>query len=152
MISFLGFDLANGKVTVGGSGDTQMSFTGRIDIARFIGHALTTLPPSKLEWKSFHIEGDRLVSLHFITNYSRELTSEQSFNEIISAYEKKTGKKQVVTYTSTDQLKENIAKNPEDVVSTLQLTFELGYGVVGKDIDNDVWPIWNPKKVLEIIA
>lgn len=76
MNSFLGFDLANGKATVGGSGDTPMTFTGRTDIARFIGHVLTALPPSKLEWKSFHMEGDRLVSLHFTAAYFRRLTSD----------------------------------------------------------------------------
>lgn len=58
----MGFDAANGKAFIGGAGNAPMSFTARPDIARYVAYVLTTLPESKLEWKSFHIEGDRLVS------------------------------------------------------------------------------------------
>ena len=56
-----GFDFANGKVTVLGIGDAPISFTGRPDVARFIGFVFTNLPAEKLEWKVLRLEGERTV-------------------------------------------------------------------------------------------
>ena len=49
-------------MTVPGGGDTPISFTGSVDVARYIVHILTTLPKEKLEWKVFRMEGERTVS------------------------------------------------------------------------------------------
>lgn len=59
-----GFDFANGKVTIWGSGDNDISFTSQPDVARYVGYVLTKLPREKLENRAFYIEGDRIVSLH----------------------------------------------------------------------------------------
>ena len=56
-----GFDFANGKVTVPGLGDTPISFTGRPDIARYVGFVFTNLPAEKLEWKALRLEAERTV-------------------------------------------------------------------------------------------
>ena len=58
---FFGFDLANGEATVSGLGDAPISFTGRPDIARYVGFVFTTLPAEELEWKAFRLEGERTV-------------------------------------------------------------------------------------------
>ena len=57
-----GWDFANGKVTVNGIGDSKISWTTRVDTARFLTHALTHLTTSELSGKTFRIEGDNLVS------------------------------------------------------------------------------------------
>ena len=56
----------DGKVTVPGVGDALISFTGRSDIARYVGFVFTDLPVEKLEWKVFRLEGERAVRLIFI--------------------------------------------------------------------------------------
>ncbi|KAJ7039627.1 hypothetical protein C8F04DRAFT_1085933 [Mycena alexandri] len=49
----------NGKIPVIGKGDTPISLTCVPDIAGFLVHVLTTLPPSELENRTLRIEGDR---------------------------------------------------------------------------------------------
>lgn len=58
----LGLDIKNGKASVGGDGNTPISWTTSPDIARFVAYVLTSLPASKLEWQTFRIEGERAVS------------------------------------------------------------------------------------------
>lgn len=58
----LGLDIRNGKASVGGDGNTPISWTTSPDIARFVVYVLTSLPASKLEWQTFRIEGERAVS------------------------------------------------------------------------------------------
>lgn len=150
----LGFDFANGKVDIGGTGNTPVSFTSRSDIARYVTHVLTTLPGSKLEGRIFRIEGDRLVSPRATSSCMKYLFLCKTFNEIIAGYEKKTGKKIDLSHTSQDALKENIVKNPHDFLSDLRLSWDLGHGTIGGngETDNGLWPQWNPKKVLDILA
>jgi len=112
-----------------------VSFTPRLDVARYVAHVLTTLPASKLEWRIFRIEGDRLT-----------------FNEIVSGYQGETGKKLEVDYTPVSALKENIAKNPGDFVNFLKLAWAQGKGIVGEEIDNNEWREWSPKKVMDFIT
>jgi uncharacterized protein YbjT (DUF2867 family) len=63
--SFLNLDVTTGKVSVAGDGNTQISFTSRPDIARYLAHVLTNLPPDQLKNRSFIIEGDRKVRTKF---------------------------------------------------------------------------------------
>lgn len=58
----MGIDLANGKGIAGGDGNTPISWTSASDVASFLVHVLTTLPPPELEWRAFRIEGERAVS------------------------------------------------------------------------------------------
>ncbi|KAH8108719.1 hypothetical protein DFH11DRAFT_1631869, partial [Phellopilus nigrolimitatus] len=60
-----GFDLKNGKASIGGSGTVPISFTTRADIGRFVAHSLTALPRAKIEGRIFRIEGDRIVRSRF---------------------------------------------------------------------------------------
>ncbi|KAJ7510296.1 hypothetical protein B0H11DRAFT_1846103 [Mycena galericulata] len=61
----------HGKIRIIGQGDVPVSFTSFTDIAGFVGHILTTLPPSDLENRIFRIQGDRAtfkdVALQFKT-------------------------------------------------------------------------------------
>lgn len=136
-VPFLGVDLENGKASVGGDGNTPISWTARPDIARFLAYVLTELPPSKLEWAIFRIEGERA-----------------SYNQIFAAYEKKTGKKIDVTYRSAQELQDAFASNPQDAGSYMQYVWTLGQGQVGKpeQVSNGVYPEWNPKNVLDVIG
>ena len=57
-----GFDIAGGKINIKGSGTPLITFTARPDIGSYLAYVLTSLPREKLEWRSFCIEGDRVVS------------------------------------------------------------------------------------------
>jgi hypothetical protein len=71
----------------------------------------------------------------------------QSFNEILKSYEEKTGKTLEINRIPPSELEKR-----SDPVSALTLRWERGEGVVGDPLDNDLYPGWNPKKVLEYIA
>jgi len=134
---YFGFDLANGKVKFGGSGDAPISWTGKQDAARFIAHALTTFPKDKLDWKSIRYEGDR-----------------QSFNAVVAQYEERKGTKIDITRVSREELEAILKENPNDIGSMFFLAWDLGGGTIAepKDLANREWPEWNPKKVIDIIA
>ena len=147
----VGLDLANGKATIGGSGDYRVSWTTREDIARFMGYAFTHLTTSELSGKSLRIEGDNLVSNspHQPTRLPRQL-SFQTYNEIIAAYENKTGKKVEVTRIPKEALLERAAAG--EMFAALYYSLEEYGGVVGKPLDSDLFLDWNPKKVLDVIS
>ncbi|KAJ7027890.1 hypothetical protein C8F04DRAFT_1189093 [Mycena alexandri] len=48
------------KIQVVGKGEAPVSFTAVPDIAGFVAHILTTLPPSELENRIFRLEGERI--------------------------------------------------------------------------------------------
>ncbi|KAJ7173606.1 hypothetical protein C8R46DRAFT_991414 [Mycena filopes] len=50
---------AHGKIQIVGKGDAPVSFTSIPDIAGFVAHVLTTLPPSALENRILRLEGER---------------------------------------------------------------------------------------------
>lgn len=128
-----GWDFANGKVTVNGSGDYRLSWTTRKDTARFLTYVLTHLNISKLSGKTFRIEADNLTP-----------------NEIIAAYEKKTGKEIEVTRIPSEVLAEKAAAG--DLFSLFYHDMDVNGGEVGAPLDNDLFPTWNPKKVLDVIS
>jgi len=129
MQPFFGFDLKNGKAVVPGLGDTPITFTGRPDIARYVGYVFTNLPAEKLEWKEFHLEGERTT-----------------FNEILKFYQEKTGKALEISHIPPSELE----KRP-GLVSALAHRWDMGDGVVGDNLDNDLYPGWNPKKAVDCI-
>ncbi|KLO07656.1 NAD-P-binding protein [Schizopora paradoxa] len=133
-VPFFGFDLKNGKINFGGGGDAPITFTTRQDVARFTVHALLSFPRKKLEWESVRMEGDR-----------------QSFNAILSAYEKRKGVKLDITRRSREELEEAIKKNPNDIFSMFFLAWDLGGGAL-EDLANSEWPEWNPQSVIDVIA
>jgi len=133
----LGFDTANGKATIGPNGDALMSWTARVDVASFLAHVLTSLPPSKLENSIWRVEGERT-----------------SFNAIFAGYEARTGTKINATYTPKEVLEANIKANPFDIKSVLLLQWSEGGGVVGtpEEVSNAVWPEWKPTKALDALG
>ncbi|EIM89928.1 NAD-P-binding protein [Stereum hirsutum FP-91666 SS1] len=129
---FLGIDLVNGKGIAGGDGNTSISWTSASDVASFLVHVLTTMPPPELEWRTFRIEGERA-----------------SVNDVYKAYEVKTGKKAEVTYRTIPELKEAMESNPRDIASMWHCWWALGVGSVGapEQVSNGVWPAWKPKSI-----
>ena len=77
----------------------------------------------------------------------RYRTEYQSFNEILRSYKEKTGKTLEINRVLPSELEKR-----SDFASTLALRWERGEGVVGEPLDNDLYPGWNPKKVLEYVA
>ena len=128
-----------------------MSFTDLPDVVRFVAYAFTKLPLSKLEWAIIRIEGERTVSNFFRPPrfHLKTLLPSQTFNDIVKAYESKTGKSVEITRLSSEEIKE--LKKAGDVFGVLYADWEQGGGVVGEP-DNDLYPGWNPKKVIEVIT
>lgn len=54
---------------------------------------------------------------------------------------------------TTDELRENIGKNPRDFGSMLHLAWALGAGTVGdaRALDNAKFPDWNPTPVIDYL-
>ena len=134
---------------VPGVGDTPISFTGRPDVARYIGFVFTNLPAEKLEWKVFCLEGERTVRT--VSVFVLQLTTKcfrpiQTFNEILRSYQERTGKALEISHVSHSELEKR-----SDIVATLALSWDKGEGVVGDILDNNLYPVWNPKKVSEYI-
>ncbi|KAH9171186.1 NAD-P-binding protein [Lactarius sanguifluus] len=130
---FVNLDVASGKVAIGGDGNSQISFTTRPDAARFLAYVLVNAPKARLQNQTLCLEGDR-----------------STFNEIFKGYEERTGKKLDVNYRSLDSLRAKLAENPYD----LDAYFHIGWatdGLNGKP-DNDLYPEWNPTKVIDTAA
>ncbi|KAJ7471935.1 hypothetical protein FB451DRAFT_1339635 [Mycena latifolia] len=49
----------HGKIRIVGKGEAPISFTSIADVAGFVAHFLTTLPPADVENRIFRIQGDR---------------------------------------------------------------------------------------------
>lgn len=156
----IGWDLAAGKVTIGGEGKSPISFTARVDIARFVAHVLTALPAERLANSSFRIEGERAVSvspdlpMHGAPTHEPASLSFQSFSDIVDGYQAKSGRTLDVTHRSHSEIEASLKANPADFLSYLQLLWERGQGVVGKfeGPDNGLFPEWRPKKILDVLS
>ncbi|KAF1326156.1 Isoflavone reductase p3, partial [Globisporangium splendens] len=134
---FLGFDYANGRIRVVGSGDVPFSLTARPDIARFVAHALTTAEPSDLAWAKIPIEGDR-----------------KTFLEIAAIAEKKLGKKFEIEYVDLEETRKNINT---DFVAFFTTVIADGNAVAGSAEDvkaaiNKFYPDWNPSPIDKFIT
>ncbi|KAJ7742597.1 hypothetical protein B0H16DRAFT_1693769 [Mycena metata] len=107
IIPFLTGYGADGKIRVIGKGDTPVSFTSLSDIAGFVVHALTTLPPAALENRIFRLEGDRATS-----------------NELAVKFN-----------TSVDHI-DSVSGEGNELVAELRQYFEAGWGSSGWDEAN----------------
>ncbi|KAJ7677353.1 hypothetical protein B0H17DRAFT_1170410 [Mycena rosella] len=63
----------HGNVRIVGTGEVPVSFTSVADIAGFVAHVLTTLPPSELENRTFRLEGDRAILNDFGALFKTEV-------------------------------------------------------------------------------
>ncbi|KZO98444.1 NAD-binding protein [Calocera viscosa TUFC12733] len=129
---FIGFDLANGKIEIGGTGNGIISCTSRTDIARYVAYALTSLPASTLHNHVFKMEGDRTT-----------------FNRAIAAYEARTGKKLDVTYVPLEELKQRATGNPADIRYFLATRFDAGTTNGPEEEMNVDWPDFHPQTMVE---
>jgi hypothetical protein len=59
----------SGKVSVGGDGNKQITFTSRPDIARYVSYVLTHLPPEQVKNRAFTIAGDNQVMSNLGNSY-----------------------------------------------------------------------------------
>ncbi|KAJ7144904.1 hypothetical protein C8R43DRAFT_559122 [Mycena crocata] len=66
--------LVDGKIKLVGKGEAPVSFTSIADIAGFVAHVLTTLPPAELNDRIFRLQGERasLASLAPLFNTTVE--------------------------------------------------------------------------------
>ena len=48
-------------MSVGGNGNEQITFTSRLDIARYLSYVLTRLPQEQLKNRAFSIAGENKV-------------------------------------------------------------------------------------------
>ena len=69
-----GWRLAEGKAAFGGSGDSNLSFTHRNDVVRYVAHVLTRISPSELAGKVLRIQGEVTVCLPPFVRSSCSLT------------------------------------------------------------------------------
>jgi len=131
---YLGYDFAGGKIIIRGHGDGPVSWTARSDIARFVTYVITTHPIEKYAGRAIRIEGDR-----------------KTFNEIAAGYEKKTGKSLEITRVPRADVEKAVAENPNDFLAYLYYVWDAGKALSGKteELDNDLYPGWNPKKVVD---
>jgi len=130
--TFLGFDIQNGKIEVGGDGDALCSFTSRRDIARYLVHVLLTLPTTKLHNGVFKIEGDRT-----------------SINRVMEEYQARTGKKVDITRIPDKEVKAAAEKG--DLKAILQLVVKE-QGLIGtKEEVNTDWPEFYPQTAVDAI-
>ncbi|KZO98447.1 NAD-P-binding protein [Calocera viscosa TUFC12733] len=130
----LGFDIANGKIEVGGTGDRLASFTSRRDIARYVVHVLTSLPASKLHDHVVKVEGERTT-----------------VNRVLAGYEARTGKKLDITHIPLEELQERGKNLPFNIQYLLASILELGGTNGPEDEMNVEWPEFKPQTVVEAI-
>ncbi|BGP31462.1 hypothetical protein JCM10296v2_003226 [Rhodotorula toruloides] len=140
--AFLGFDPTTGHIRLVGKGDTPISWTTRLDVARFLVHHLTTLTsfPSPSEPAILRIEGDR-----------------KTYNQVVNIYRRLYPKQDVrVMYVPVEDA-EKIAKDVQSdfiqsFIEFLLLSWEKGATVDdGHELDNARWPEWNPKSVEAVL-
>ena len=77
------------------------------------------------------------------------LKTSQTFDEIVKTYESKVGKPLDVIRLSSEEIKKK--QEAGDLLGILYSDWENGNGVIGEP-DNDLYPGWNPKKVIDAIA
>ncbi|BGP24101.1 hypothetical protein JCM10295v2_003003 [Rhodotorula toruloides] len=130
--AFLGFDAATGRIRLVGKGDTPISWTTRLDVARFLAHYLSTLTsfPSASESAVLRIEGDR-----------------KTYSEVVDIY----------CRLQPDQNAEKIANDVQgdfikSFIEFLLLSWEKGATFDDSHkLDNGRWPEWNPKSVEDVL-
>ncbi|TFK51515.1 NAD-binding protein [Heliocybe sulcata] len=139
--SLWGWNVPEGKVDIWGKGDGPISFTTRRDVARFVAHILTTLPPEQLYWKDFSLEGDR-----------------KTLNEICQGYQAKTGKKLEITYHPISEQETAMKENPQlsvpFIVAWGLINWDTGAAVLEKNeekLSNRLWPDWNPTSAVDAL-
>ena len=64
----------------------------------------------------------------------------------MKSYQEKSGKSLAINYIPPSELEKRT-----DFVSLITLRWERGEGVVGEPLDNELYPGWDPKKVLDHI-
>ncbi|KAN0078463.1 hypothetical protein V8E55_010520 [Tylopilus felleus] len=131
-----GLILSKGDALVPGDGTRAVSFTTRRDAGRYVAYVLTSLPRSNINGRKFRIEGQRAC-----------------LNDIISEYERRSGKTIKVTYLPTENLEKAVAENENDILSGIRLLWATGKGVVGSEVevDNHEFPDWNPTEVIDVL-
>jgi len=133
------FDLPNDKVIVRGSGNVPVSWTSRLDIARYTVYVLTHVSRDQLKNRPFPMEGER-----------------RTINQILEEYQARTGKKLQITYESTEFLEKQVKEHPDDqlngLIGLFFLELERGDGQTGTPEEvNKYWPEFNPTRVVDVI-
>ena len=58
-----------------------------------------------------------------------------------------------MTHRARSELEVALKANPADIISLIFLDLDQGGGIVGntEDLDNDVFPGWNPKGPVDVV-
>lgn len=140
--SFFSFDTASGHIRIVGKGDTPISWTARVDVARFLAHHLAALEsyPSASEPAILRIEGDR-----------------KTYNQIVDIYRRLHPEQDVkVEYVPLEEAEKTAKDVQSDFIKSfvefLLVSWEKG-GTVGEagELNNAEWPEWNPKSVEDVL-
>lgn len=151
----LGFDFANRKVEIVGSGDnpvrgaaadsflaldpisydSQIPQTTREDLARFLAHVLTTMPAHSFTDKTFLLGADV-----------------RSLNYAVETYERLKKVKLDVTRIPHKEAEETLMRNPQRLVDYVKLEWDTYPPPSEENLANSLWPEWNPKSVEQVIA
>ncbi|KAL5521762.1 hypothetical protein ACEPAF_2510 [Sanghuangporus sanghuang] len=93
----LGLNFATGEFSIPGSETADISWTTARDVAQFVVYALTAVPREKIKWR---IEDDRI-----------------SLDELVSIWEKHSGKAATVSHHPCTAFEAAVQKNPMDFIS-----------------------------------
>ena len=127
-----GLDIPNAKLTIVGDGTTPISFTARPDVAHFVAHTLTHLPPSSLHNATLQAEGEKAT-----------------FVEVARAMEEVFGKPfEVVNVPVALAEEQSKAGGPKAFAAWIGLGMQRAYADVGV-AENELVPGFKPLTVRE---
>ncbi|KAM0792401.1 hypothetical protein ACM66B_005080 [Microbotryomycetes sp. NB124-2] len=133
-----GFDFANRKVNIVGTGDHPVPQTTREDVARFVAHVLTTQEPESLANQPLEFRGDVVT-----------------FNEAVKLWQASHDNASVeVTYTPIEEAKEVAARGDGLASFFAYLRSEWAEAKIASDEEtaNKLFSDWNPTKVKDFLA
>lgn len=118
--------------------------TARVDIARFLIHALTHFPNEDLENRILRLEGDKQTPLQLAKIWEDLKPGQEALN--------------IVNKTLNDLRNEEensplgVVKHVKGAVLYNYTTWFQGTGSVGEPISNSLWPDWNPLSAKDIMT
>ncbi|KAM0792400.1 hypothetical protein ACM66B_005079 [Microbotryomycetes sp. NB124-2] len=136
--SRVGFDFANRKVNIVGTGEHPVPQTTSEDVARFVAFVLTTQEPESLANQPLEFRGD-VVTLH----------------EAVKLWQASHDNASVeVTYTPIEQAKELAARKDGPASWIAYLRSEWAEHEIASDEEtaNKLFPNWSPTKVKDFLA
>jgi hypothetical protein len=151
-----GWFLAHGKIEILGEGTNLISFTSKLDVARYAVHSLTTFPRSVLEGGEFYIQGQAIVCLSTLfciaMIYSYVF---QSLRDLAFQVQAASTRPLEISVTGRQALLDRLAENRFNIPADVCLGADRGLSHHTKfvrNLDNERWPEWNPRSAVEVVV